>query len=119
MYAKGTPPEYRCCAVFRSLISSAQVAGLLARLAHRTPKTCAIWGWRCSPQATPSERERHGSQIRASGGDTDAKAVASLSHAEVIQQYKVVDQLPAEERATVIKVIAALLRDYKARKAYS
>jgi hypothetical protein len=52
-------------------------------------------------------------------GDTDAKAIASLSHAEVIQQYKEVDQLPTDERATVIKVVAALLRDYKARKAYA
>lgn len=52
-------------------------------------------------------------------GDTDAKAVASLSHAEVIQQYKEVDQLPADERATVIKVVAALLRDYRTRKAYA
>ncbi len=37
----------------------------------------------------------------------------------MIQQYKEVDQLPAEERATVIKVVAALLRDYKARKTYA
>jgi transcriptional regulator with XRE-family HTH domain len=52
-------------------------------------------------------------------GDTDAKAVASLSHAEVIQQYKEVDQLPADERNTVIKVVAALLRDYRTRQAYA
>lgn len=52
-------------------------------------------------------------------GDTDAKAMASLSHAEVIEQYKEVDQLPADERATVIKVVSALLRDYRTRKAYA
>jgi len=38
---------------------------------------------------------------------------------EVIQQYKEVDQLPKEERLTVIKVVAALLRDYKTRQAYA
>lgn len=52
-------------------------------------------------------------------GNTDDKAASSLSHAEVIQQYKEVDQLPAEERNTVIKVISALLRDYKTRQAYA
>lgn len=52
-------------------------------------------------------------------GDTDAKAGTSLSHAEVIQQYKGVDQLPSDERATVIKVVTALLRDFKTRKAFA
>jgi transcriptional regulator with XRE-family HTH domain len=52
-------------------------------------------------------------------GDADAKANASLAHAEVIQQYKEVDQLPGDERSTVIRVVAALLRDYKARQAYA
>jgi len=47
------------------------------------------------------------------------KQPASLSHAEVIQQYKEVDQLPADERSTVIKVVAALLRDYRTRQAYA
>jgi homoserine kinase len=52
-------------------------------------------------------------------GSTDDKASSTLSHAEVIQQYKEVDQLPAEERNTVIKVVSALLRDYKTRQAYA
>jgi len=52
-------------------------------------------------------------------GNTDDKAASSLSHAEVIQQYKEVDQLPTEERKAVIKVVAALLRDYKTRQAYT
>ena len=52
-------------------------------------------------------------------GNTDDKAASSLSHAEVIQQYKEVDQLPVDERKTVIKVVAALLRDYKTRQAYA
>ncbi|GCD80919.1 helix-turn-helix domain-containing protein [Schleiferia thermophila] len=52
-------------------------------------------------------------------GNTDDKAASSLSHAEVIQQYKEVDQLPAEERNTVIRVVSALLRDYKTRQAYA
>ena len=51
-------------------------------------------------------------------GNTDDKAASSLSHAEVIQ-YKEVDQLPVEERKTVIKVVAELLRDYKTRQAYT
>ena len=52
-------------------------------------------------------------------GDTDQKAIENLSHVEVLQQYKEVDNLPEEERKTIIKVISALLRDYKARQAYS
>ena len=52
-------------------------------------------------------------------GNTDDKAASSLSHAEVIQQYKEVDQLPAEERNTAIRVVSALLRDYKTRQAYA
>lgn len=52
-------------------------------------------------------------------GDTDQKAIENLSHTEVLQQYKEVDNLPEEERKTVIKVISALLRDYKARVAYA
>lgn len=52
-------------------------------------------------------------------GDSDQKAIENLSHTEVLQQYKEVDNLPEEERKTVIKVISALLRDYKARVAYA
>lgn len=52
-------------------------------------------------------------------GDTNDKAISSLSHAEVIQQYKEVDQLPADERSAIIKVVGALLRDYKTRQAYA
>lgn len=52
-------------------------------------------------------------------GNANDKAANSLSHAEVIQQYKEVDRLPKEERATIIRVIAALLRDYKTRQAYA
>jgi transcriptional regulator with XRE-family HTH domain len=52
-------------------------------------------------------------------GDTDQKAIENLTHIEVLQQYKEVDNLPDEERKTIIKVISALLRDYKTRQAYS
>lgn len=51
--------------------------------------------------------------------NTNDKASPSLSHAEVIQRYKEVDQLPDEERNTVIRVVSALLRDYKTRQAYA
>lgn len=52
-------------------------------------------------------------------GNSEDKAATSLSNMEVIQQYKEVDQLPKEERLTVIRVVAALLRDYKTRQAYA
>lgn len=52
-------------------------------------------------------------------GDTDQKAIENLTHIEVLQQYKEVDNLPEEERKTVVKVISALLRDYKARMTYA
>jgi hypothetical protein len=53
------------------------------------------------------------------GDPIEEKAASSLFYAEVIQQYKEVDQLPAEERNTVIRVVSALLRDYKTRQAYA
>lgn len=52
-------------------------------------------------------------------GSSEDKAATSLSNLEVIQQYKEVDQLPNEERLTVVRVVAALLRDYKTRQAYA
>jgi len=52
-------------------------------------------------------------------GDTDNKALSYLSHTEVIQQFKEVDKLPQNERENIINVVAALLRDYKARQAYA
>lgn len=52
-------------------------------------------------------------------GDTNQKAFDNLTHVEVLQQYKEVDGLPEEERKTVVKVIAALIRDYKARLTYT
>lgn len=52
-------------------------------------------------------------------GNTDDKAASSLSHVEVIRRYKVVDQLPAVEKNTLIGVVPVLLRDYKERPGYA
>jgi transcriptional regulator with XRE-family HTH domain len=51
-------------------------------------------------------------------GNTDEKAKASLKDAELIRYFKDIDQLPDVDKSTLIKVISAYLRDYKARKTY-
>ncbi len=49
-------------------------------------------------------------------GATDEKAQASLKDAKLINYFKEVEQLPSEEKNTVIKVISALIHQYKAKQ---
>ena len=51
-------------------------------------------------------------------GNTGEKAQASLKDAEVIKYFKDIDQLPDQEKNTLLKVISAYLRDFKARETY-
>jgi hypothetical protein len=42
----------------------------------------------------------------------------TLKDAELIKQFKKLDNLPEEEKNTILKVINALIRDFNARQAY-
>ena|ERR1035437_457460 len=51
-------------------------------------------------------------------GATDEKAKASLKNAKVLEQYRELEALPDTERTTILKVVNALIRDFKARQTY-
>jgi transcriptional regulator with XRE-family HTH domain len=51
-------------------------------------------------------------------GATDEKAKASLKDAELIRYFQDVEALPDSEKTTLVKLIGAYIRDYKARQAY-
>jgi hypothetical protein len=53
------------------------------------------------------------------GMDKNEKAKASLKNSELLQRFKEVDTLPEEEQTTIIKVISAYVRDFRAKQAYA
>ncbi len=52
-------------------------------------------------------------------GGTEDKAKASLVDAEVIRYFKEVDNLPAEDKSALLRVIGGFLRDVKTKQAYA
>lgn len=52
-------------------------------------------------------------------GNTDEKAASTLKDAELLKQFKEIDQMPENEKATIIKVVSAYIRDYRTRQAYA
>lgn len=52
-------------------------------------------------------------------GSTADKASAALQDAEVIRYFKEIELMPAEDKAALLKVIAAFIRDNKAKQAYA
>ena len=52
-------------------------------------------------------------------GNNETKAQATLKDAELIKQFKEVDQLPETEKNTILKVISAYIRDFNTRQAYT
>jgi transcriptional regulator with XRE-family HTH domain len=52
-------------------------------------------------------------------GNTEDKAKASLMDAEVIRYFKEVDNLPAEDKSALLRVIGGFLRDVKTKQAYA
>ncbi|MCC6373083.1 MAG: helix-turn-helix transcriptional regulator [Bacteroidia bacterium] len=52
-------------------------------------------------------------------GATDEKAKASLKDAELIRYFKDMELLPDSEKNTLVKLIGAYIRDFKARQAYA
>lgn len=51
-------------------------------------------------------------------GNKSDKIEQTLKDAELIKQFKQLDQLPEDEKKSIIKVISALIRDFNARQAY-
>jgi transcriptional regulator with XRE-family HTH domain len=52
-------------------------------------------------------------------GDKSEKAKASLKNSELLQRFKEIDALPEPEQHVLLKVIAAYIRDFKAKQAYA
>lgn len=52
-------------------------------------------------------------------GDSSEKAKATLQDAKVLNYFKEVEALPEEEKNTILKVIGAIVAQYKTRQAYS
>jgi transcriptional regulator with XRE-family HTH domain len=52
-------------------------------------------------------------------GQSEEKVKATLKNAELLKQFKQVEDLPEEDRLTVIKFLGAYLRDFKAKQAYA
>jgi len=46
-------------------------------------------------------------------------AAATLNDAKLLNYFKEVDQLPDEEKNTILKVVAALIHEYKTQQIYA
>ena len=51
-------------------------------------------------------------------GTADEKASGTLIDAALIKQFKEIEHLPADEKETLLKVVAAYIRDFKTKQAY-
>ena len=51
-------------------------------------------------------------------GDKSEKAQQTIKDAELIKNFKQLDQLPEEEKKTILRVLNALIRDFNARQTY-
>ena len=52
-------------------------------------------------------------------GDKSQRAQQTIKDAELIKNFKELDQLPEEEKKSILKVLNALIRDFNARQAYA
>ena len=44
---------------------------------------------------------------------------STLKDAELVKEFKKLDQLPEEEKKTILKVVSALIRDFNTKQAYA
>jgi transcriptional regulator with XRE-family HTH domain len=51
-------------------------------------------------------------------GTAQEKAQEALTDAELIKQFKEMAQLPEQEKTTILNVVAAFVRDFKAKQVY-
>lgn len=52
-------------------------------------------------------------------GSKNEKAKSTLKNSELLHLFSEMDNLPEQEQSVMIRVIAAFIRDYKTRQAYS
>jgi transcriptional regulator with XRE-family HTH domain len=52
-------------------------------------------------------------------GTSTEKAQNTLKDAELIKQFKEIEVLPDNEKGTILRVVSAYIRDFKARQAYA
>jgi len=52
-------------------------------------------------------------------GNTTEKAQSTLRDAELLKQFREIDQMPDSEKSTIIKVVSAYIRDFRTRQAYA
>jgi transcriptional regulator with XRE-family HTH domain len=51
-------------------------------------------------------------------GTAQEKAQRTLTDAELIKQFKAMEQLPETEKNTILNVVSAFIRDFKTKQAY-
>jgi len=51
-------------------------------------------------------------------GDKSEKVESTLKDAALIKEFKKLDELPEEEKKSILKVVSSLIRDFNARQAY-
>jgi hypothetical protein len=52
-------------------------------------------------------------------GNAHEKATATLNDAKLISYFKEVEKMPDEEKGTVLKVLAALIHEYKTQQVFA
>ena len=52
-------------------------------------------------------------------GDKTEKEKTSLKNSDLLQKFKEIDALPQDEQSVIVKVIAAYVRDFRAKQAYA
>lgn len=52
-------------------------------------------------------------------GNTGDKASAALQDAELIRYFKEIENMPADDKEALVRVIAAFIRDVKTKQAYA
>jgi transcriptional regulator with XRE-family HTH domain len=51
-------------------------------------------------------------------GNKSQKVESTLKDAELIKEFKRLDELPEDEKKSILKVVSSLIRDFKARQTY-
>jgi transcriptional regulator with XRE-family HTH domain len=51
-------------------------------------------------------------------GKSDERAKASLKNTDILNKFKEVELLPEKEQTTILDVLSAYIRDFKARETY-
>jgi transcriptional regulator with XRE-family HTH domain len=52
-------------------------------------------------------------------GEKNKYATETINDAELVNQFKLLSDLPKEEKSLIVKFVGAYIRDYKAKQAYA